>query len=190
MTDNQKPCALTLGPLVDYLLGELAEEEAERLETHFFECAACAGKIASIELIGHAVADVARHAAVGANVNAAFLERAARDGLTMREYRIPAGETVACTAGPEDLVVVRLAADFGEASDLNLVVTFHDLDSGEVLAPVSRRVSPDRQLGEVILVFPGELVRGYPRSRWSLAVSGELPAGRAEFGSFVMDHTP
>lgn len=190
MTDSHDPCTLGLGPSVDYLLGELAEEDAARLEMHLFECDACAEKIVTVERIGRAVADVARDAAVGANVNEAFLKRAARDGLTMREYRIPAGETVACTAGPEDLVVVRLAADFGEASELSLDVTFHNLESGEVQAPVTRWVSPDRNLGEVILVFPGELVRTYPRSRWNLEVSGELPSGREGFGSFVMDHSP
>jgi anti-sigma factor RsiW len=187
---NRDPCEIEPDRLVDYLLGELPAGEAERLEGHFFECAACAAKIESIERIGTTIADVTRHASVGANVNGAFVDRAARDGLTLREYRIPAGETVACAAGPEDLVVIRLAANFGGATDLSLDVTFHDLENDETSPAVTRQIVADRDLSEVVLVFPGELVRTYPRSRWTLRVGGELPSGRAEFGPFIMDHTP
>jgi hypothetical protein len=178
------------GRLVDYLLGELTAEEETSLEEHFFECDTCASRLRSIESIGLSVADAVLHAAVGANVNGAFVDRVVRDGLTVREYRIPAGETVACSAGPEDLVVVRLAADFGDAENLQLQVTLHDLERDETSPVPARRIEADRDLGEVVLVFPGEVVRTYPRSRWTLSVSADAPSGSTRFGPFVMDHTP
>jgi hypothetical protein len=183
-------CDVEISRLVDYLLGELPQADVERLEEHLFECPVCARRIESIERLGLAVADAVRHAAVGANVNAAFVERAARDGLTLREYRIRSGQIVPCEAGPEDLVVVRLAADYGDATDLSLDVTFENLESGETSTPATRRIAADRDCGEVVLVFPGEVVRAYPRSRWTISVHGERPSGTAEFGPFVMDHTP
>jgi hypothetical protein len=152
MTTNSDPCAVELGRLVDYLLDELPVADAERLEEHLFDCTSCAERIESIERIGVTVADAVLHAAVGVNVNGAFVERVARDGLTLREYR--------------------------------------DLESGETAPPETRRITADRDLGEVLLVFPGEVVRTFPRSRWTLRVSGNSPAGRTELGRFVMDHSP
>lgn len=190
MTPTGRSCTRELSELVDYLLGELPAVEAERLEEHVFECRECAARIDSIDRIGASIADVVRHAGVGACVNDTFVERAAGDGLTIREYRIPAGESVRCSAGPEDLVVVRLASDFGSATDLELDVSFHDLESGETAPVETRPVVADRDLGEVVLVFPGEVVRGYPRSRWTLRVHSGAPSERSELGQFVMDHTP
>jgi len=158
------------------LLGDLPGAEEERLEEHLFACSFCAARIESMERIGRSILEVVRRSRVAANVNGAFAEQALRDGLTLREYRIPAGETVACTAGPEDLVVVRLAADFTGATSLRLDVSFHDLESGRTAPTASREVVADRLLGEVVLIFPGEVVRTYPRSTWTLRVQGESPS--------------
>jgi hypothetical protein len=40
---------------------------------------------------------------------------------------------------------------------------------------------------EVLLFFSGEVVRGYPRSRWTMHVVDGTGSRR---GPFVMDHTP
>jgi hypothetical protein len=190
VTTGPTRCAVGLGELVDYLLGELGSERAEALEDHLFECGTCADRVDSLERLRAAVANAARRAEVVANVNGAFLERAARDGLTLREYRIPAGEAVPCSAGPEDLVVVRLAAEYGDLRDLALDAELHDLDREEVTPLPAREVVVDRDLDEVVLVFPGALVRSYPRSRWTLRLRGEGAGGPSEIGPFVMDHTP
>lgn len=190
MTKSGEACAGELGLLIDYLLGELPPGEEQRLEAHLFECPVCAARAESIERIGASIGDLVRHAGVGASVNGAFLERAIQDGLTLREYRIPAGETVSCTAGPEDLVVVRLEAEYGGSTELELDVAFHDLESGETAPVQTRPVVADHELGEIVLVFPGEVVRSYPRSRWTLRVHGSAPSGRTDLGQFVMDHMP
>jgi len=190
VTAGTAPCTVGLAELLDYLFDAIPSERAEALEDHFFGCAACADRIASLERLRAAVAGAARRAEVAANVNAAFLERVARDGLTLREYRIRASESVPCTAGPEDLVVVRLAADYGEVEEFEVDAELHDLERETVTPLPARDVVVDRALDEVILVFPGELVRSYPRSRWILRLRGAGVGGRFEIGPFVMDHTP
>jgi len=176
--------------LADYLLGELPAEEERRLEEHLFSCEACTEALEDAHRIGAAVAAAARRGEVGAAVNAAYLERAARDGLTLRQYRIAEGETVLCKAGPEDLVVVRLAGAFGGADELDVEVRFEDLEGGTAAPPFTRTVVADRQLDEIVMVFPGEVVRAYPRSLWTMTVRSEDAGGRRELGPFVMDHTP
>ncbi len=190
MTGGGGPCSVPWEQLVDYLLGELPPAEEEHVEEHLFTCSTCAERLEAVTRIERSVAEVARHAEVGASVSRGFLARALADGLTLREYRIPAGDMVRCTAGPEDLVVVRLAADLAGTTDLQLDVLFRDLESGEAAPAVTRPVVADRELGEIILVFPGSVVRTYPRSRWLLTVHGDSSEGHREVGTFVMDHTP
>lgn len=183
-------CPIVVEDLLAYLLDDLDEAAAGRVEEHLFGCDACARRLGSVERVREAVSDFVHEAGVAGNVNGAFLERAARDGLSLREYRIPAGRSVTCQAGPEDLVVVRLQADFAGLDDLRLDGTFLDLERGETTLLPSREVVADRQLEEVVLVFPGEVVRAYPRSRWTLRLStGAVPAPR-ELAPFVMDHHP
>jgi hypothetical protein len=179
---------LALDELVGYLLGDLPEADLDAVEEHLFGCAACGGRLESVDAVRRAVADAARRAELGGNVGAAFLERAVRDGLSVREYRIPKDGEVACTAGPEDLVLVRLALDPARPADsdrpaaLRLNATFEDLERGGSAELPAREVLADRGLGEVMLVFPGEAVRAYPRSRWTMRL--------ADGATYVMDHTP
>lgn len=190
MSGERTPCPLGLDDLLDYLLGELAPERADALEDHVFACTACADRLAALETLGVSVAAAVRGGAVAGNVDSAFLDRAAVDGLTTTEYRLVPGGTVPCSAGPEDLWVVRLAADFAGLDRLTLDAELHDLEHDAVTPLPGREVVVDRDRGEVILVFPGDQVRAYPRSRWTLHLRGEGAAGGVEIGPFVMDHTP
>jgi anti-sigma factor RsiW len=184
------PHSIELGNLVDYLLDELEPAEAERVEDHVFECSSCAKRLESIYRIADAVADAVRHGEVGGTVNDAVVTRATEEGLTVREYRIAPGETVPCAAGPEDLVAVRLSGDFAGFGELTLDTDFLDLETDQQAPTVSRPVLADRDRGEVVLLFPGSLVRTFPRSRWTLTVRGESEEGPRTVGTFVMDHTP
>lgn len=180
---------ITLGDLVDYHLDELNPERAEAIEDHVFECSQCAARLDEVGRIASAVRAATHRAEVGANVTGAFLERVEDDGLTLRDYRLEPGDTVACSAGPEDLFVVRLAADFSGAGRLTAHVDFRDLKSGGSQALPPREVMPDLDRGEIVLIFPGSDVRSYPRSLWTITVDGDGDRPR-RFGPFVMDHTP
>lgn len=188
MSGNDHP--LVFADLVDYVLGELPETVVDALEEHLFGCPECAAELEALDRLGVAVRAAVRAGSVGANVTGAFLEHAAADGMTLRQYRLVSGQTVACSAGSEDLVVVRLAADFGPAQGLSLRVDYQDLDSGESHPLAAREVDVDLDLGEVVLVFPGTAVRAFPRSRWSLTIEAETGRQPVTYGPFVMDHTP
>jgi hypothetical protein len=188
MTRRDHP--FTDGDLIDYHLGELPPDRSESFEDHLFECSACAARLDEVGRIATAVRSAAADGQVGANVTGAYLERAAANGLSLREYRLEQGQTVACSGGPEDLFVVRLAADFSGAEDLSAEIDFRDLSSGESLTLPPRQVLPDTERGEIVLVFPGGEVRAYPRSVWTITVNGEVGGAARSYGPFVMDHTP
>jgi hypothetical protein len=187
MTSRDHPVGLA--ELVDYLAGDLSGERAAALEEHLFECDRCAAELDNVARIGAAVRAAVRRGAVGANVTAAFVERVADDGLTVREYRLEEGQTVACSAGPEDLFVVRLAGEFGGAGPLRLEAEV-ELATGRTQPVPTREVELDRHTGEIVLAFPGDVVRGYPRSVWTLEVAADSEDGPVGWGPFVLDHSP
>jgi len=137
-----------------------------------------------------AAAEGVRHGEVSANVNDALVARAKSEGVTVREYRLEAGDTVPCSATPEDLVSVRLAGDFSTAGELTLELDFLDLSSGKRAPTSTRSVLADRDAGAIVLIFPGSEVRSYPRSRWTMTVRDPSKPGQPAVGPFVMDHTP
>lgn len=185
MSDDTRPCSL--GDLVDYLLGELPAAAESELEEHLFGCPACGEALESVERIATAVGAAVQGAEVGANVTGAFLEQALADGLSLREYRLAPGQTVECSAGREDYFVVRLAVEAPEVGGLTLHGSMEDLDSGGSQPLPEREVERDEALGEVLLVFPGSVVRTYPRSLWTLTV--ESSSG-SRLGPYVLDHAP
>lgn len=191
MSDDALTCPTEL-ELIDYCLGELDGKEAERVEEHFFACPRCARELDSLDRLRRGVVEATQQAQVGSSVSLAFLDQARHDGLRLREYRIPEGETVLCKAGPEDYVVVRLEGPYGGVENLTLYVDFEDLENNTAAPFPERPVFADRVLDEVLVVFPGEVVRSYPRSRWTLRVSGEAVSNdrRTEWGPFTMDHHP
>lgn len=188
-------CPLALDAMLDHLSGELSGERADRVEEHLFACQTCGTVFESLAALGRGVREAVRAGGVAASVDGAFLRRAARDGLVLREYRIAEGEEVSCRAGAEDLVIVRLAAELGDLDRLRLETELEDLERRKSTRLPPREVVVDRELGEVLLAFPGDAVRAYPRSLWTLRLLGE-PRGddhvaeRTELGPFVMDHSP
>jgi len=183
-------CPFDVDAVVDYALGEMPETGIGGFEEHLFSCPRCAHRLDAIDVVRQLVSNSVLEAAIGGSVTEALLTRARHDGLTLREYRIAEGATVPCSAGPEDLVVVRLAADLEQIDNLRLRATMEDLEKGTSAQLPARDVIFDRDAAEVVLVFPGDVVRAYPRSRWTLHLLGETATGPAELGPFVMDHTP
>lgn len=190
MSDNRCRAPRRDADLIDYLRGELPAEAEHVLEEHLFDCPACTEQLARFERIGAGIRDLVAGAMAGGVVNHQFVERLRQSGLSIREYRLTPGVTVSCQAGPEDYVLVRMAAEFGSLADVNVEVEFHDLERN-AKAPVMRRQAEiDRAAGELMLVFPGTVVRSYPRSLWTMQVHGRMEDRVQRFGPFIMDHTP
>lgn len=190
MTTPHAPSLLPLSDLVDYLLGELSPADEERIEDVFFESEATTRLLELVESIGEGIRGLVRQAYAGGVVNRSMVQKMGRSGMTLREYRLTPGATVSCKAGPEDFVLVRLATEFGSAEDVTVDVDFRDLETNQSAPTLSRPVEVDREASEILLIFPGEEVRNYPRSLWTLRVHGQTASGEAEFGPFILDHTP
>ena len=181
-------CTDPLAPerLADYWFRELAERELEQVEEHLFGCATCSERLRALVAIGDAVRDLARHGGVPVVVTPSFLDKAARAGLRIREYRATAGAPVACTVTPEDdLLVARLVADFGGVSRVDLVTRLEGLPEARIEdVPVSR------DAGELLVSQPMPEMRrlGTAQVRLRLLARGE--SGERLLGKYVFDHTP
>lgn len=176
--------------LVDYTAGDLSAAEEERLEAHYFACARCSRRLAVVEALGVGVGALVRRGAARASVTRDVVERIAREGLTLRHYVLAPGDVVPCTAAPaDDFVLVELRPDAGAAAGgARVDVETRVLASGAITRQTLLS-SCDPASGSILLLFPAEVIRSFPRSRWTMQLSFEAdPAAR--FGAYVMDHTP
>jgi hypothetical protein len=193
------PAPPPFAELVDYLAGDLEPTTEACLEDHVFECAACTQRLELIAALTAGVRDLVRAARLGLVGTAALVARARSEGLRLRQYRLSPGDTVHCTAAPEDdYLVLRLAGRFPTEVDLVLDVAVEEPRTGARRRLPARPVSVDRQAlpdsgdGEIVLLLPGDEVRDYPRSLWTIQVraSGTGPEEPALLGPYRMDHTP
>ena len=154
---------IALTDLTDYAAGELPEAEAAAIEEHLFSCADCAARAAELEALVRAIRPAVRSAQVGGFVTDAILNRLAREGVRVRTFTLSPGAVVPCAVwDDDDLMVLRLRADFGGASELT----------------VSQRVAGaevSRTTGQVAATSNGEII--YAQSAaWVL----ELPVVEVE----------
>ena len=182
--------------MIAYQLGELSSEAEAQVEEHYFGCESCSRRLEGLEQLGREVVRAVREGRVTAPVTAALLERAEAEGLKLRRYRLAPGESVACTAMPEDdFVIVNLAGELHEHASVSMHVETLDLEHDARVEQVLRQVPVDHSCGEVFLMFPGPLVRSYPRSRWTMRLAVEREESESErppssLGTFTMHHTP
>lgn len=173
-----------------WLLGELSAEDEMRVEEHLFACESCARAIERLQRLGRDVADLLRGGRFPVAVTSDLLQWAEREGVCVRSYRMRPGEEVHCTASPrDDFVAVHLAVEAEDAESVDLVADVTLLDTGERFSRVTEDVVLDRARGELTYLFPGAVVRGYPRSRWELTARTHDEQSR-RLGSYAMNHTP
>jgi hypothetical protein len=107
--------------LADYWLGALAGPDEESVEEHLFECDPCGARLREVMALVDGVRRLAREGDVRMVVSDAFLQRAAKDGLRVREYAPPSGGSVHCTVTEDDdLMIGRLAANLSGARRVDL----------------------------------------------------------------------
>ena len=107
--------------LADYWLGVLSGPDAESVEAHLFECDQCGARLREVVALSEGIRRLARQGDLRMVVSDAFVQRAAEDGLRVREYAPPSGGSVQCTATEDDdLVMGRLAANLSGARRIDL----------------------------------------------------------------------
>ena len=109
--------------LGDYWLGALAGGEEETVEEHLLGCDECGARLREVIALAEGVRQLAREGSLRMIVSDVFLQRAAEEGLRVREYAPPPGGAVQCTVTAEDdLLVGRLAANLNAAKRIDLCI--------------------------------------------------------------------
>jgi hypothetical protein len=109
--------------LADYWLGALANPEEEAVEEHLLECDRCGARLREAIALAEGVRNLAREGSLRMVVSETFLQRAAEEGLRVREYAPPLGGGVQCTVTAEDdILIARLAANLRGTKRVDLCI--------------------------------------------------------------------
>jgi hypothetical protein len=109
--------------LADYWLAALAGSEEEAVEEHLLDCDRCGARLREVIALAEGVRNLAREGSLRMVVSDAFLQRAAEEGLRVREYAPPPGGGVQCTVTAEDDILIgRLAADLSGAKRVDFCI--------------------------------------------------------------------
>ena len=109
--------------LSDYWFELLTDSEAGGVEEHLLTCDECGARLREVIAIAEGVRKLAREGSLLMVVTDAFLQRAAEQGMRIRQYAPPAGGRVDCTVTAEDdLLIGRLAANLSAAKQIDLCI--------------------------------------------------------------------
>ena len=127
--ESPRACAnpVDAAVLADYWLGALAGDEEERIETHLLACDACGARLREVMALADGIRNLAREGSLRIIVSDTFLQRAAQEGLRVRQYSPPAGGGVQCTVtAADDILIGRLAANLSGARRVDLAIFSED----------------------------------------------------------------
>jgi anti-sigma factor RsiW len=138
--------------LVGYWLGELGAEQETPLEEHLFACASCSARLEALAALAGGVRAAVREGRANAVITPRFLETLRREGLRIREYRVPAGGRVDCTLlTGEDGVCGRMQVGLAGVKRVDALTRLEV--EGQVTESRIEDVTFDPAAGEV-LTFP------------------------------------
>ena len=183
MTTPARAC-LTFGELAEYWTPDAPRSEIEQIESHVFECAGCAARLADAERLRRRLGETVRAGAFQAIITDSVLNKLSRDGVRVRSYTVAPGEPVQCAVWDDDeILVARLRGNFTGVSSVSAVMR---LASGEELDRVND-VPVRAGASELLLAFSAEGVRRGPDAPMHLTLTGG-PGGDEVLGEFVFDH--
>jgi anti-sigma factor RsiW len=174
--------------LAAYWLGELPDAEGA-LEEHLFACAHCSARLEWLAALSHGVRAALRDGRVAATITPAFLEALRRQGLRIREYRVPAGARADCTllAG-EHAVVGRMQAALAGVQRIDTVKRLEV--AGKVTETRAEDVPFDPAAGEVLFMPSAVWLRNMPASTVRVRLLAVEETGERVLGEYTFAHTP
>ena len=181
---------ITLETLIAYWLGELPAAEEAPLEEHLFACAGCSARLEELAAFASGIRAVVREGRVAAMISAPFLEALKRQGLRIREYRVPPGGRVECTLlADDDAVVSRMQATL---TGVTRVDALQRLElGGEVREMRLEDVPFDPAAGEVLtLPVAAARLRKLPAHVMRVRLVAVDEAGERALGEYTFAHTP
>lgn len=177
---------ISIENLLAYWLGET---DAEAVEEHLFACAECSARLEEIAALGAGIRAVVREGRVGAVVSAPFVDALKRQGMRLREYRVPAGGSVACTLlADEDGVVSRVEASLAGVTRLDALQRTEA--GGEVREWRTEDVPFDAAAGQMLLLQPSAELRRMPAHVHRLQLVAVEGKAERVVGEYTFMHTP
>lgn len=176
--------------LIAYHARELLEDEAERVEAHYFSCAHCTLQLEIVLRLDQGLHDVVHGGQLMASTTMAMVERARAQSIVVREYRTDPNEHVHCTAGPTDaLLVTRYGGLEGVTS---VDVHFHGtvLATDQVIQMELTDAPVDQRTGDLVLIAPGAMNRSFPPLEIEIRLTARGPGGSHEAGPYYYHHRP
>jgi len=171
--------------LLAWWLDELDEEEANDVEAHLFECEECGARLRELLRLGAAVKRALLEGHVAGAVSGRFIDRLREDGLKIREYRLAAGESVACTVAPDDdLVVSYLQAPLEGVRQLDAVF---DDDTGTFR---TRHIPFDAEANEVTFIAPTALLKTWNVAQQRVRLLAVAQDEERLIGEYTFNHAP
>jgi hypothetical protein len=175
--------------LVGYWLGELAPEQEAPLEEHLFACASCSARLEELAALAGGVRAALREGRVKAVITPRFLEALRRQGLRIREYRVPAGGRVDCTLlADDDAVCGRMQVALAGVKRLDVR---QRLDVGGEITEMHLEDVPFDPVAGEVLTFPSAAwLRKVPANTLRVRLVAVEEAGERVLGEYTFAHTP
>ncbi len=173
------------GVLADYWLGALSPPEEESVEEHLLSCDACGNRLRELVALAGGIRGMARQGSVHVVVSEAFLERAGREGLRVRQYAPPRGGSVDCTVtADDDLIIARLNADLSKAKRVDLCYSVAGKTTRFANIPVNPASSG------VALSIPMAQLRLAPAHVVVIQLLAVDESGEQILGEYTFNHSP
>jgi hypothetical protein len=175
---------VALADLTDYAAGELPEAEAAAIEEHLFSCPDCARRAGELDALVRAIPPAVRSGDVGGFVTDAVLNQLQREGVRVRSFVVSPGDIVPCAVWDDDeLMVLRLRADFGDATEF----TLSQRVAGNEVIRATGQLTPSSQ-GEIIFATPAAWVRELPVVEVEVLLTEHEGVGDRAIGSYTLAH--
>ena len=180
---------IELEALVAWWLGELAPDAEAPIEEHLFACAHCTARLEELAALASGIRATVREGRVAAGISVPFLETLKRQGLRIREYRVPAGGRVECTlrAG-DDAVVSRMQAPLAGVKRVDALQRVEI--GGEVSEQRVADLPFDPAAGEVLFLPSAAALRKMPAHTMRVRLVAVDEAGERPLGEYTFAHTP
>jgi hypothetical protein len=171
--------------LIAWWLDELDEEEAHEVEAHLFECEQCGARLRELLHLGDAVRRALLEGHVAGPVSGRFIDRLREDGLHLREYRLEAGGSVACTVAPDDdLLISYLRAPLEGVRQLDAVFDDH---TGTHRA---RHIPFDAAANEVAFIAPTALLKTWGVAQQRVRLLAVTQGAERVIAEYTFNHSP
>lgn len=180
---------IELEALLAYWLAELAPAAQAPLEEHLFACAACAARLEELAALAAGIRAAVREGRVQAVIPAPFLETLKRQGLRIREYRVPPGGRAECTLrAQDDAVVGRMQAPLAGVKRLDALQRLEI--GGEKCEQRVEDVAFDPAAGEVLFLPSAAALRRMPAHTMRVRLVAVDEAEERALGEYTFAHTP